>query len=297
MSVKTSNDVSTSVSFISLEMAERMLTKFDGSKARIHDFLDNCDIVNNLINPSLKKILLQIIITKITDNARSMIRNREFQYWEDLKKYLLDRYTEKRTLGQWQLELSRCKQNYNENVIQYANKVENCYIKLINSLDAYNQSPDARKACVDLLKSQALSVFITGLKIDLNLKLKALQPKTLQDAISLAVVKEQQLKGKNEISKFQNLNISNTIHFHKCNKPDHTTVNCRVRSFTEPNKKFKYCNYCKKKGHVKDECYILKNKNSPNNLNSNNNFQKRESSNKSRFSNSNGNSSDSNQKN
>lgn len=250
-------------SYISLEMAERMLTKFDGSKARIHEFLDNCDTVNNLINPNLKKILLQIIITKITDNARSMIRNREFQIWDDLKNYLLDTYTEKRTIGQWQLELSSCKQNHNESVLAYANKVENCYIKLINSLDSTNQTQEARQACVELLKSQALSVFITGLNRDLNLILKALQPKTLEDAISMAVVEEQELKSKNEISKFQNLNISNTKHCYKCNKPGHTVVNCRVRSFSGPNQNPKFCNYCKKKGHTKDECYHLKNKNSP----------------------------------
>ncbi|CAG9790350.1 unnamed protein product [Diatraea saccharalis] len=113
------------------------------------------------------------------------------------------------------------------------------------NINASNQSPDARKACVDLLKSQALSVFITGLNKDLNLVLKALQPKTLEDAILLAVVEEQQLKSKNEISKFQILNISNTKHCYKCNKPGHTVINCKVRSFTGPNKIFKYCNYCK----------------------------------------------------
>lgn len=44
--------------YISLEMTDGMLTKYDGSKARIHEILDNCDIVNNLINPNLQKILL-----------------------------------------------------------------------------------------------------------------------------------------------------------------------------------------------------------------------------------------------
>ncbi|XP_028157301.1 uncharacterized protein LOC114350633 [Ostrinia furnacalis] len=265
--VSTSSNTNT---FISLEMAERMLTKFDGNKARIHEFLDNCDTVNNLINHNLKSILLQIIITKITDNARSMIRNREFQIWDDLKNYLLDTYTEKRTIGQWQLELSSCKQDYNENVLAYANKVENCYVKLINSLES-NQSPAARQACVELLKSQALSVFITGLNKDLNLILKALQPKTLEDAISMAVIEEQQLKSKNEISKFQNINATNTKHCYKCNKPGHTVVNCRVRTFSGPKQNTKFCNYCKKKGHIKDECYFLKNKNNPNNFNKSNN--------------------------
>lgn len=261
MSVNANTNVSTSASqncYISLEMAERMLTKFDGNKARIHEFLDNCDTVNNLINPNLKKILLQIIITKITENARSMIRNREFQIWEDLKSYLLDTYTEKRTIGQWQLELSSCKQDFNENILTYASKVENCYVKLINSLDSTNQTSEARQACVELLKSQALSVFITGLNKDLNLILKALQPKTLEEAISMAVVEEQQLKSKNEILKFQNLNSSNTKHCFKCNKPGHTVINCKLRSFSEKSPKF--CNYCKKKGHNKEECYSLKNK-------------------------------------
>lgn len=36
-------------------MAEGMLTKFYGSKAHIHEFLDNCDTVNNLSNPNVQK--------------------------------------------------------------------------------------------------------------------------------------------------------------------------------------------------------------------------------------------------
>lgn len=49
------------------------------------------------------------------------------------KQLFVNTYTKKRTIGQWQLELSSCKQDYNENVLTYASKVENCYVQLINS--------------------------------------------------------------------------------------------------------------------------------------------------------------------
>lgn len=140
---------------ISLEIAEKMIFKFDGNKNKLYEFLDNCSKAIKLIKPEYKDVLLTIIETKLTDNARALIRNRDFDNWETLKNHLLDAYSEKRTMGQWQLELNSCKQNANESVISFSNKVENCYVKLLNSLDD-NLDKKAREACINLLKNEVL---------------------------------------------------------------------------------------------------------------------------------------------
>lgn len=58
-----------------------------------------------------KDILFAIIQTKLTDNARSLASNRRFENWDELKNHLIDTYSEKRTMGQWQLQLNSCHQN------------------------------------------------------------------------------------------------------------------------------------------------------------------------------------------
>lgn len=86
---------------ISLEIAEKMIFKFDGNKNKLYEFLDNCSKAIKLVKPEYKDVLLTIIETKLTDNARALIRNRDFDNWETLKDHLLDAYSEKRTIGQW----------------------------------------------------------------------------------------------------------------------------------------------------------------------------------------------------
>ncbi|XP_050518958.1 uncharacterized protein LOC114346296 [Diabrotica virgifera virgifera] len=186
---------------LSIEIAEKLLIRFDGTKSKLYEFIDNCDKAYNLLdsiqifNPP---ILLAIIETKLTDKARAITRNRTFDAWKDLKDFLLDAYSERRTEGQWQLELHSLRQMPSENVMSFSNKVENCYIKLINPLDP-NLSPDARNACTKLLKNQALNVFIRGLNKDLSILIKARNPDSLKKAVAVAVAEEQEQLSRQEI--------------------------------------------------------------------------------------------------
>lgn len=292
---------------ITLELAEKMLIKFDGTKSKLHEFLDNCDKANQLIKPELKDILFAIIETKLTDNARAMVRNRSFEDWKGLKQHLLDIYSDKRTNGQWQLELNSCRQNFGESVASYSNKVENSYVKLLNTLDS-DLSKEARSACINLLKTQALNVFITGLNKDLSLIVKANKPDSLETAIAVALSEEQELKSKIEINKYQNVNNSYAKMCNFCNKPGHATFNCRYNqnryekrsqvnikqfqsnhSYSQRNnshfqnnsqlpnhKNQKFCNYCKKNGHIINEC---RKREYNNNKNKNRNNQQENSAN------------------
>lgn len=256
---------------LSLEIAEKMLIRFDGSKNKLYEFIDNCDKAISLIKPELKTILFAIIETKLTDKARAVTRNRSFLEWKDLKKFLLDAYAERRTEGQWQLELHSLRQLPSENVMSFSNKVENCYIKLLNTLDA-NLTREAREACTKLLKTQALNVFIRGLHKDISILVKSQNPDSLERAISLALSEEQEQLSSNEMLKQTYCTI--------CKRNNHSTVNCRFKNQTERNIRHvqnqndtasnynknssnfrptqnysqKFCRYCKKNGHLIEEC-------------------------------------------
>lgn len=221
--------------YISIELAEKMLIRFDGTKTKIHEFIDNCSKAYSLVSATHKPILFAIIQTKLTDNARVLIRNRNFENWPELRTYLLDTYSEKRTIGQWQLELNSCKQNFKENIRSYSSRIENCYIKLINSLDE-NLDASSRIACVNLLKNQALNVFISGLHKEIALIVKSQRPSDLEEAISIALNEEQELLSRQEISKFQSINNSNNS---------------------------KLCTYCNKSGHNNFSCFYNPSRNNP----------------------------------
>ncbi|XP_050519475.1 uncharacterized protein LOC126893387 [Diabrotica virgifera virgifera] len=210
---------------LSIEIAEKLLIRFDGTKSKLYEFIDNCDKAYNLVNPQSKAILLAIIETKLTDKARAITRNRTFDAWKDLKDFLLDAYSERRTEGQWQLELHSLRQMPSENVMSFSNKVENCYIKLINTLDP-NLSPDARNACTKLLKNQALNVFIRGLNKDLSILIKARNPDSLEKAVAVAVAEEQEQLSRQEIFRpFCNI----------CKRNNHSSNNCRYKNNLDRN--------------------------------------------------------------
>lgn len=254
----------TKMSGITLELAEKMLVKFDGNKLKLNEFIDNCDKAYTLVNDNLKEILFAIIETKITDKARALIRNKEFNSWKELKEHLIDIYSDKRTMGQWQLELNSLKQGIGEPVLSFANKVENCYIKLINSLDS-KLDKEAKKACVNLRKGQALSVFVSGLNKDIAIIVKAQKPENLETAIALAISEEQETKAKTEIQKHQNLYNSQkfcavckkTISNHNPNFNNSNVNSSNTNFHSKDRQNFnnnKTCNYCKRTGHVIQEC-------------------------------------------
>lgn len=199
----------------------------------------------SLVDPQYKEILFNIIETKITDNARAIVRNREFPSWDALKTHFLDAYSEKRTIGQWQLELNACKQDFKESVMSFANRVESCYIKVINSLD---NSLDklSREACVNLIKNEALSVFLNGLNKELTILVKSQRPDTLESAVAVALNEEQKLKSKFEMQRFHSNN----------HKPNYS-INKIYQTVSQ-----QFCKYCKKNNHTIDKCFKLKNRNS-----------------------------------
>ncbi|XP_066144748.1 uncharacterized protein [Euwallacea fornicatus] len=206
MTLNPSSSNSSNPQTISIEMAERMLTKFDGERNKLYEFADNCSLAMSLVKPDQKAILFTIIKSKLTGKARILIKNRIFENWSTLKQYLFDAYSDKRTQGQWQLELHSCNQNTNEDVISFANKVENCYIKLLGTLDE-TASEGHRQGYTELLQKQALSVFLAGLNRDIALIVKAGNPTSLEDAIQLALNEEKEIKSLKEISSVTEVGI------------------------------------------------------------------------------------------
>lgn len=269
---------SSTVENIKIEVLVNMIPKFDGNKLTFYDFLDNCDLANSLAHNDIKQILLTIIKSKIFGNARALIRNREFDSWEELRSHLVETYSDRRSRAQWQLELSLCKQLQNESVTAYAYRIENCLVRLTNSLDS-SLSNTERQANVKLIRDQALTTFLLGLNKDLNMIIKAQKPLTLEDAISMALAEEREQRAKREIDKHHYTtkptykphisHVSPAIdkHHYTTNKSNykphisHTSSVNTSNSFGDQplqrtiiNDNVKQCRYCKKLGHTIEEC-------------------------------------------
>lgn len=81
----------------------------------------------------------------------------------------------------------------------HTHTIEYCYITLIKTL---NPKPlkEAREVNVELLKNQALNIFISGLIPQLHILLKSQKPRTFEEAVSIAISEEQEIKSRQEMN-------------------------------------------------------------------------------------------------
>lgn len=113
---------------------------------------------------------------------------------------------------------------------------------MINSLD-HTLEKGSRNACVNLIKNEALNIFLNGLNKDLTILVKSQRPDSLENAIAIALNEEQQLKSKLEMNQFHNRHTGH-------------------QSSSQVFRTNSFCKYCKGSNHTIENCYKLKNKNS-----------------------------------
>lgn len=109
-------------------------------------------------------------------------------------------------------------------------------IIILNSLDR-NLDTTARSACVNLLKNQELNVFITELHKDLALIVKSQKSDSLEEAVNLALIEEQDQLSIYEIQKYQAITPTTRKHCTFCNKSGHTEFNCLFKGKTNKSNK------------------------------------------------------------
>lgn len=260
---------------ISVDTAIKLLIEFDGNrKELLHEFLENCELAIHSVAERNRNLMLNVIKTKIRGKAKSAIRFRNFDTWNELREFLEDIYTDKRSLSHLQLELNSCRQGRSEGVFSFSQRLE----KLLNSvteISIENKTAQVAEEIVNLLKKQALNVFVEGLQHPLKLLIKARNLNDLETAIDVAVAEERSLLSDRECLKFFGYNKASSQasgkKCHICNKFGHLANSCYSKNTSSVqnnanssrfngmvgNKVFAAkleCFYCKKFGHTIAEC-------------------------------------------
>lgn len=64
----TEESKNSSIVYIDIKSAERMITRYDGNKANLHVFIDNCDNAYCLLNPIFRTAFISVVLSKIEGN-------------------------------------------------------------------------------------------------------------------------------------------------------------------------------------------------------------------------------------
>ena len=75
-----------------------MVAQFKGEKRDVLEFIANVDTAFEVIDPRKEGTLFKFVLTRISGEPGTAIAHRNLENWEELKEFLKNTYTEKRTL-------------------------------------------------------------------------------------------------------------------------------------------------------------------------------------------------------
>lgn len=284
----TTSELNTATTIFTLQFLCSLITKtFDGNRIDLHEFIANCDSAFNLSPFSHREALMAYVISRITGSARAQLRDKRITSWDELKELLLKLYSDKKHYTQLMEELNTIKQNMNENILNFYNRIDKLCTRLLNTVTY--QDVNERLGRIEMIKELSLQRFILHSTPEISRFLRSKEPKTLSDALNSALEEERALqisksnfkpsssnkfcsvcKTKTHNTKDCYKNKQRSINFNSSNSQSNKNKNTFTQSNNQnrsPNSNSyaqKTCNYCKKPGHLISECYKRKNRNGNN---------------------------------
>lgn len=256
----------------------KIIPSFNGNAKEFHKFCTCAEIVwNPLKAKNDKSLFLNIIKSKLCDQAYEVVRYTKFESWNDLKLALERKFIQRRSQGTVSSKLVQLNQLKNENVRSFADKVEQLLNEL-NEICIEKQGIDSARVIYALNESTALNSFQGGLQEPLRTIVKANNFTTLSQAIERALDEEISHKPLNLYCSFCKTSTHNTKNCYRNKNSNNNSHNASQpsTSFNNSHKKSdnqteqlnnsdnnapkKFCNYCKKRGHLVKDCFRLENK-------------------------------------
>ncbi|XP_018407676.1 PREDICTED: uncharacterized protein LOC108783574 [Cyphomyrmex costatus] len=273
-----------SLHYLTLKEARNMIPEMDGtSRDRVQEFIQASDYAMRHTQPSDASTLLDAVLcTKLKGKAMKTFKNREITSYEQLKDELETEYLSRRSTAHLQLEFNSLKQKPTETAQAFGRRVEDIAIELYDSMEeGKNHNSIQQQAILEHVRDQALANYQIGLREEIKTLVRSQHFRTLQEVIAGAS-SEEKIKGLNDRHRayqrdkktdsnyYSPRNLRNpTPQCGKCGKTGHIGQNCRTsryaNKFSLPraekragiNIVEKFCTYCKKAGHNREECWTL----------------------------------------
>lgn len=137
----------------------------------VYRYIRSCDAAFNLANINQRHVILTYALNKITGPCSADVHAKQFTNWIELKTFLIQKFSQTKTLAHLNLELQSMYQTPNETITDYYHRVELCRSKIIEKLNT--------EICDNTLigrlvttEETALNVFINGLNSDIGIMLR-----------------------------------------------------------------------------------------------------------------------------
>lgn len=244
-----------SYEIVPLNTLLQLIPEFDTNQpTQVYRFVRSGDSAFNLANPTQTDILLVYTLNKITGSSSPDVHARQHASWNDLKSFLIQKFSQTKTLAHLNLELQSSFQKPNESITEYYHRVDLCRNKILDKLTAEisDISLAGRKTTTE---ETALSVFVNGVGSNLGTMLRTKGFTSLSEAGNFAI-QEEKIQNMNQARQILCRNNRNAVTYGNVIRrlpPTGQGAQPAVPYFNA-SRQTKTCNYCKKPGHVIAEC-------------------------------------------
>lgn len=150
--------------YCSISEAMKLITHpFDGDKKRLREFIENVDVVFELVDASKHDVLQKFVKAKITGDARSKLLVRDVTHsWELVKGILEENYATRRALDYYACKMFSARQGKAESIASWGNKIDEMQTDLREAARRVCKSDEILGA-IGLINHLGKACFIQGL--------------------------------------------------------------------------------------------------------------------------------------
>jgi hypothetical protein len=171
-----------------------LIPMFAGEEDALKPFIDACDYFIRLYAirdaNELNEYLLKVILSKLTGKAYVLVGSRGPETWTDLKKMLLEYFSNKKDITTLAQEMWMIQPQRGEGVEEFSYKIYQSRKSIINKLTLEIDNVVEREIQIKVYEELAMQTFIRGLTNQISLVVRVKCPKTLEEAISYALAEE-----------------------------------------------------------------------------------------------------------
>lgn len=245
----------------------KFIKPFDGTREKLNAFINNCNSAIELAtNPGQENLVLKFILSQLEGKAESACSIKEFETWDSLKEFLKTQFGEQKHYAHLLADLQECRQGPNENVTQFSLRLETCLSQLLTEVTISNSKKSELAGRLAAMQDLALHAFIMGLIPRISNIVRCREPRTLNEAINFATSEEkiQHYSYKyNVLSKQKNAEPRRNDSNQRASKPNNNDRPSPSTSSSTQSKE-PFCRYCKRTGHLLEDCKLRQHNNSKN---------------------------------
>jgi hypothetical protein len=165
MDADNSSDLAdNAVPFCNIAEAMKLITHpFDGNKRKLREFIENVDVVFELVDPSKHDVLLKLVKAKITGDARSKLMVRDLTHtWELVRAILEENYATRHTLDYYACKMFSARQGKGENIVSWGSQIDGLQTDLMEAARRVCKPEEILEA-IGLINHLSKACFIQGL--------------------------------------------------------------------------------------------------------------------------------------